>query len=195
MRLLIASIFLVLNLSSCNVVKSDPDTDKTPSHTTSEPDTGKQDYLPLAVGNTWEYSYTYEGEQHTSNGINFLSNSATRQLKVLSYQKTNDTTEVFSLEQFLSSQLSSQITTFDIVRTTNTIGYSYYYTRVKRTGIDSILADTSSLNISGYGTAIAKYKKGVGLVESIEKGFHHVMAGNEIYFTTTTKLVKFTPKN
>jgi hypothetical protein len=91
MRLLIASIFLVLNLSSCNVVKSDPDTYKTPSNTTSEPDTGKQDYLPLAVGNTWEYFYTYEGEQHTSNGINFLSNSATRQLKVLSYQKTNDT--------------------------------------------------------------------------------------------------------
>ncbi len=188
MRFILVFIFLFVGLSSCNVVKSDPEPDTT---CIGCPDSGKQDYWPLAVGNTWEYSYSYEGEQHTPNGVKQLSESATIQVKTISYLKTNDTTEVFTIESITNGKHSS----VDIRRTTNSIGYAYYSSGFKRSGSDSILTILSSGSSSGYSNTNTKYKKGVGMIEEIEKSFSHITAGNEIYATRTTKLVKYSLKN
>jgi hypothetical protein len=171
---------LVVVFSSCSLLNPEP------------PDSGKQDYWPLAVGNTWEYERSEIATQYTPNGNNSLSGGGTIQTQVTSFKRKNDTTEIFTLidvsnyTDIYGKRYSSEIT-YQIERTTNTIG------SFNRTGA----SDTLKLHFSGlnstYGTN-AYYLKGIGSIKSEWSIFSHITAGNEIRGTGSERLIKYTLK-
>lgn len=185
-------VLLVVGLSACNVLKPEQDS-KTGSITTSEPDPGKQDYWPLAVGNTWEYERSEVATQYTPKGNNPLSGSGFIQTRVISYKKVNDTLEVFMLltisdyTDYYGHRKNAQ-DTFQLYRTTDYIG------GLKRTGVpDTLKQYLSGYNNGPYGTN-AYYLKGIGRKKSEWSIFSHITAGNEIRGTGSETLIKYTLK-
>ena len=62
-------------------------------------DNGADDYLPLAVGNSWEYSVEETVTLTTPNGTTTNVNSWGETWNVVSRQKVNDTLEIFQIEK------------------------------------------------------------------------------------------------
>jgi hypothetical protein len=123
---------LVLNVSSCQDNPSAAETKKI-----------IPEYVPLAVGNVWEYSYSIVGTQTTPNGTNQISSSKTIVLRILSTQKVNDTLETFRLATIETQRdywggLQKDSSVINLYRTPTRI-YPFFGFGLQRTVSDSIL--------------------------------------------------------
>ncbi|MCU0426775.1 MAG: hypothetical protein MUF71_14240 [Candidatus Kapabacteria bacterium] len=149
---------------------------------------GSQDYIPLAVGNQWEYTNVHTRFGRTPNGPYTASRSTYIKNEIIAAKRKSDTIDVFTMASSYGSLNSLgfydwSYDTTTIERTPSTI-YD-----LPRTGKDSILT------ITIYpGPGYAKYKKGVGRIESQTSGSFHITAGNQGDYTSRTVLTKYTVK-
>lgn len=147
---------------------------------------GSQDYIPLAVGNQWEFTRVRTRYGTTPNGSYTASRKTYIREEVISAKKT-DTSEVFTIVSFFRTEdgfggYRLSYDTSDIERTSNRIGKE-----LLRTGKDSILLVT-------YPWGYDKYRKGVGLIESSSSGYFHITAGNQGEETYNSILTKYIVK-
>jgi len=172
--ILIVSIFF---LTTCDLINP------------ASQDYGSQDYIPLAVGNYWEYTNVYTLYGRTPNGPYTSSQITYSTSTIIATERKSDTVELFTAANMYRSQdwrgaWESTYDTSKIERTPHRIG-----NLSPRTGQDSIL------RIVIYpGPGYVKYKKGVGCIESRTSGLFHITAGNQGDYTSITTLTKYSVK-
>lgn len=189
MRRIFVFMFLAIGLSCCDVIKPEPTITitKTPSSITNEPepDPGKQDYWPLAVGNTWRFVINETTTNTTPNGSSTSTSSSSETWRVSSFQKETNERYRFMI---LVNDGKNIGDTINIVRDSTT--FSIYPTI--RTGV----ADTISTFISVYPfTPIERtWVKGVGVIKDTWSRYIHITAGNQYHISGSRALVGFTVK-
>lgn len=174
------AILLIVFCLSCKNVTSDPDPDPD-----SDSDPGKQDYLPLAVGNTWRFVISESVTNNTPNGSSTSTSSSSETWRVTSFQKVANERYRFII---LVNEGKNIGDTISIMRDSTT--FSIYPT--VRTGV----ADTISTFISVYPSKPIKrtWVKGVGVIKDTWTQYIHITAGNTYNISGTRTLVAFSLK-
>lgn len=150
---------------------------------------GSQDYIPLAIGNKWEYTHVYTAYGRTPNGSYTDSRTSYTIQFITAAKRTSDTTDEFTCISTYRSRdwkgdWGVSYDTIKIQRTPNSV-----WNLSPRTGADNILT-----KVIYPGPGYAKYKKGVGFIESTTSGYFHITAGNQGDYTSTTTLTNYTVK-
>jgi hypothetical protein len=191
-KLIYPLCILMLSVHSCKEPVS------VSSVVVAEMDYGRNDYIPLAVGNAWEYS-NHESLQTTASGNTTWNRSWKQAWNVISSTKLHDTVEVFFVEvRTVGTDIGGlsirELDTMKITRTTVTLRSSNNF-NLERSGVDSILTVFS--NSSCCSPTQTRYKKGVGKIGSDWRSSSHITAGNSSSSTGYSTLVKYTlnPEN
>jgi hypothetical protein len=151
-------------------------------------DYGRNDYMPLAVGNMWNYSWSTSLVERTPNGETQSSWGGTEEWEVVSYQKLNDTSGVFKL--VVTGNKNSNIVrteTWNITRGTITLKGPDRIMPYFRTGTQA----TVSVWYSEGGTVAAyqaTFTKGIGKTRESKREYVRVLNGLQREYSYLTIL-------
>lgn len=148
-------------VNSCRMIVPEPIEPNKPVEYVST-DWGVNDYLPLAVGNTWTYNYTYTRttEERYQPRVTTTTTLGYEKWEVKSVSKISDSSEAFSISIFRKDGADSTLYVKEIVRTSTKFRDVYF---------DDIYVPRTGTDLEYGGNPY--YKKGVGMTKRTWGGF------------------------